>query len=187
MDRGPAPTAPPRWPAPVQLLHWLGLVLIAATAVIGLLMVDMERGSDLRKLSYSLHKSLGMTALALGVLRLAVRLVVRAPAPVAGPAWQRRAAHATHALMYLVLLALPVSGWLLNSVAGQPLPWFGLLQLPALGGRNPELRQLVDSFHVGLFWTLAALVALHLAAVLQHQLLRRDGLLWRMLPRRRGR
>lgn len=187
MEHGSADPAMQRWPAPVQLLHWLGLGLVAATAVIGLLMVDMERGSDLRKLSYNLHKSLGMTALALGLLRLAVRLVVRAPAPVAMPTWQRRTAHATHGLMYLVLLALPLSGWLLNSVAGQPLPWFGLLQLPALAGRNHELRQLVDSLHVGLFWTLSALVALHLAAVLQHQLLRRDGLLWRMLPRRHGR
>ena len=173
---------PVRWPPTVQLLHWLGLVLVTATAVLGLLMVDMERGSELRKLCYGLHKSLGITALALAVVRLLARIANRAPAPVQGPAWQQAVAHATHALMYLMLLALPVSGWLLNSVAGQPLPWFGLFQLPALAARAPELRQLVDSVHVALFWALVALVVLHLSAVLQHQLWRRDRLLQRMLP-----
>lgn len=173
---------PVRWPPTVQLLHWLGLLLVTATAVIGLVMVDLERGSELRKLCYGLHKSLGMTALALAAIRLLVRMASRAPAPMHGPIWQQSAAHATHALMYLVLLALPFSGWLLNSVAGQPLPWFGLFQLPALAARNPALRQLVDTVHVGLFWALVALVALHLAAVLQHQLWHRDRLLQRMLP-----
>lgn len=176
----------PRWPVAVRWLHWLGLLLVVATATIGLLMVDMERGSDPRRLCYALHKSLGMTALALAALRIAVRMATRAPAPLAGPAWQLRAARATHLLLYALLLALPLSGWLLNSVAGQPLPWFGLFQLPALTARNPDLRQVLDAAHVWLFWTLAALVALHLAAVLHHQLLRRDGLLRRMLPAARG-
>lgn len=180
------PRVLPRWPAAVRWLHWLGLLLVVATAAIGLLMVDMERGSDVRRLCYGLHKSLGVTALALALLRIAVRVATRAPAPLAGPAWQLRTAHATHLLMYALLLALPLSGWLLNSVAGQPLPWFGLFQLPALTARNPDLRQVLDAAHVWLFWSLAALVALHLAAVLHHQLLRRDGLLWRMLPGGRG-
>ena len=92
----------------------------------------------------------------------------------------------TIAMFQALLLALPLSGWLLNSVAGQPLPWFGLFQLPALTARNPDLRQVLDAAHVWLFWTLAALVALHLAAVLHHQLLRHDGLLRRMLPAARG-
>lgn len=180
------PRVSPRWPAAVRWLHWLGLLLVVASAAIGLLMVDMERGSDPRRLCYGLHKSLGVTALALAALRVAVRLATRAPAPLAAPAWQLRAAQATHLLMYALLLALPLSGWLLNSVAGQPLPWFGLFQLPALAARDPDLRQLLDAAHVWLFWALAALVALHLAAVLHHQLLRRDGLLRRMLPAGRG-
>lgn len=180
------PRASPRWPAAVRWLHWLGLLLVVATAMIGLLMVDMERGSEPRRLFYGLHKSLGVTALALAALRVAVRLATRAPAPLAAPVWQLRTAHATHLLMYALLLALPLSGWLLNSVAGQPLPWFGLFQLPALAARDPDLRQVLDTAHVWLFWTLAALVALHLAAVLHHQLLRRDGLLRRMLPAGRG-
>lgn len=175
---------PTRWHPAMQLLHWLGLLLITATAVIGLLMVDMERGTELRKLCYGLHKSLGMTALALGILRLLIRTCSRAPAPLPAPPWQRRAAHASHVLMYVVLLALPLSGWLLNSVAGQPLPWFGLFELPALTGRNPDLRGLIDTAHICLFWALAALVTVHLIAVLQHQLLRRDRLLQRMLPGR---
>jgi cytochrome b561 len=173
-----------RWHPAVQFLHWSGFLLITATAVIGLLMVDMERGTELRKLCYGLHKSLGMTALAIGIVRLLARACSRAPIQLQSPRWQTYAAHVSHVLMYVVLLALPLSGWLLNSVAGQPLPWFGLFNLPALSGRNPELRGLVDTAHIWLFWLLVALVALHLTAVLQHQLLRRDRLLQRMLPGR---
>lgn len=179
-------TASARWPASVQLLHWLGLLLVTATAVIGLLMVDMERGSDLRRLCYGLHKSLGMTALALALLRVLARALTPAPAAAPARAWQVQAARATHLLMYAVLLALPLSGWLLNSVAGQPLPWFGLFEVPPLTTRAPDLRKAVDTAHLWLFWSLAALVALHLLAVLQHQLLQRDRLLQRMLPGKRG-
>ncbi|PZU18564.1 MAG: cytochrome B [Shinella sp.] len=183
-DISPFASRPNRWPASLQLLHWLGLLLISATAAIGLLMVDMERGTDLRKLCYGLHKSLGMTALALGILRLLIRTCSRGPAQLPAPHWQLWAAQATHVLMYVLLLALPLSGWLLNSVAGQPLPWFGLFELPAMTGRNPDLRGLIDTTHICLFWALVALVLVHFIAVLQHQLLRRDRLLQRMLPGR---
>lgn len=176
-----------RWAWPVQLLHWLGVLLVLAVAAVGLTMVELERGSDLRKAAYALHKSLGISVLALAALRIAVRLCTRAPAPLAGPGWQRRLAHATHLLMYVLLLAVPLSGWLLNSVAGQPLPWFGLFEVPALAAKNPTLRTSVGGTHVWLFWTLAALVGLHVLAAFYHQWVRQDGLLARMLPGHRRR
>lgn len=184
LDIQPTAHAPRDWARPVQLLHWLGVLLIVAVAGIGLVMVDLERGTDLRKLFYSLHKSLGITVLALAVLRIAVRVATRAPAPLAGPGWQLRAARASHLLLYALLCAVPLSGWLLNSVAGQPLPWFGLVELPALAAKSVELRKPVDTAHLVLFWTLAALVCMHAAAAAHHHWLRGDDTLRRMWPRR---
>ncbi len=179
---------PPRargdWARPVRLLHWLGALLVVAVAAIGLVMVDLERGSELRKTLYALHKSLGITVLALAGVRIALRLATRAPDPLAGPAWQLRAARISHLLLYALLCAVPLSGWLLNSVAGQPLPWFGLVELPALAAKDAGLRKPVDTAHVLLFWTLAALVCVHAAAALHHHVFRGDDTLRRMLPRR---
>ncbi|MFT3763014.1 MAG: cytochrome b [Pseudoxanthomonas sp.] len=176
--------SPARWAWQVRLLHWLGVLLVLAVAGIGLVMVELERGSDLRKLCYELHKSLGVTVLAVTALRVLVRASTRAPSALPGPAWQMRVARLTHVSMYVLLLLAPLSGWLLNSVAGQPLPWFGLVDLPALTAKNPDLRKPVDAAHVWLFWTLVALVALHVLAVIQHQWFLRDGVLRRMLPAR---
>ncbi len=172
------------WSRSVQLLHWLGALLVVAVAAIGLVMVDLERGTELRKTLYALHKSLGITVLALAGVRIALRLATRAPDPLAGPAWQLRAARVSHLLLYALLCAVPLSGWLLNSVAGQPLPWFGLVELPALAAKDAGLRKPVDTAHVLLFWTLAALACVHAAAALHHHVFRGDDTLRRMLPRR---
>jgi len=175
---------PDAWARPVRWLHWLGVLLILAVAGIGLVMVDLERGTDLRRTLYALHKSLGVTVLALAALRGLLRLATRAPAPLAGPAWQLRLARGSHALLYALMFAVPLSGWLLNSVAGQPLPWFGLVDLPALAAKSAGLRKPVDTAHVALFWTLAGLVCVHAAAALFHHVWRGDATLRRMLPRR---
>ena len=184
MDAAPMRT---EWARSVQVLHWLGVLLILAVASIGLVMGDLERGTELRKTMYGLHKSLGITVLALAVVRIAVRAMTRAPDPLAGPAWQLRAARVSHVLLYVLLCAIPLSGWLLNSVAGQPLPWFGLMELPALTAKNADLRKPVDTAHVVLFWTLVALIVVHLLATIHHHVVRRDALLSRMWPSRRAR
>lgn len=183
----PADPAPAHWARPVRALHWLGVALVLAVAAIGLVMVDLERGSDARRLAYSLHKSLGITALLVALLRLAARGLYARVAPPGAPGWAGRVARLAHALMYLLLLAMPLSGWLLNSVAGQPLPWFGLVELPALSGRRPQWREAVDAAHVWMFWSLMVLVALHVGAVLRHRWRPGDDVLQRMWPGAPGR
>ena len=186
-DAAGAPAPPARWAAQVRWLHWLGVALILAVVVIGLTMGELERGSDPRRIAYALHKSLGITVLALALLRVSARAFTRAPVAAAtGPAWAPRLAQATHLLMYALMFAVPLSGWWLNSVAGQPLPWFGLVDIPALADRNPDLRGPVRAAHTWLFWSLAALVGLHVLAAALHQCVLRDGTLSRMLPGRRG-
>jgi cytochrome b561 len=163
-------------------LHWLSFALVLLAAGIGLLMSDLATSPT--KLSvYALHKSLGLSILALTALRLAWRLVERRPAALpAVPRWQGALARLTHFALYALLLLVPFSGWWFNSTAGFPLRWFGLFALPALGHFDRALKQQARDTHELLFWVLAATVALHAAAALWHHYRLRDRTLARMLP-----
>ena len=171
------------WGAVSQSLHWLIVLLLLAQGTVGLLMGDMARGPD-KIAVYAFHKSVGITLLALAVARLLWRLYAGRPAPVPGtPSWQERAASAMHAALYLLLFAVPISGWVMNSAAGFPLQWFGLFNLPSIAPHDRDLHELAESMHEWLFWALVALAAAHAAAALYHHLFQRDATLARMLPR----
>ncbi|MEL1263612.1 cytochrome b [Pseudoxanthomonas putridarboris] len=174
-----------RWGAISQLFHWVIVALILVMAYLGLTMGDLPNGP--RKINvYALHKSIGLTILALVVLRVAWRLYAGAPAAVPGtPTWQQRIASVTHVLLYALLLAIPLSGWVLNSSAGYPLQWFKLFNLPAIAGRSDRVHELAEDAHELLFWILVALVLAHAAAAFYHHLFQNDDTLRRMLPGRR--
>lgn len=172
-----------QWGSVSKTLHWLVVLLVLAMAWLGLTMGDMPSGPD-KIATYARHKSIGITILALVVLRLVWRLHTGAPATVAGtPAWQARVASLTHCALYALLLAMPLSGWILNSASGYPLQWFGLVNLPAIAGKDLDLRELAGDIHEWLFWTLVALAVVHAAAAFYHHLFERDATLARMLPR----
>ncbi len=172
------------WGAIPQLLHWTIAMLVIGLATVGLLMQTLPN-SPAKLQVYALHKSFGITVLALTLLRLGWRLFDRRPAyPPGMPRWERRLAAATHALLYLLLLAMPLSGWLYNSASAFSLRWFGLFALPPLAGRDPQLKALALALHQWGFYLLAALFAVHVAAALKHHCLDRDRTLTMMLPRR---
>lgn len=165
-------------------LHWLVAAVVACGFAVGLYMVDLPFSPG--KLStYSYHKWIGVSAFTLIVLRLAWRLGHPPPPLPAGmPAWQRAASGAVHALLYLLLLAIPVTGWLYSSAAGVPTVPFGLaaLQLPDLLAKDKALADTLRFVHRSLNYSLAVLVAVHVAAAVGHQLLDDHGILARMLP-----
>jgi cytochrome b561 len=172
-----------RWGAVSQSFHWLIVVLLLAQGTIGLLMGDMARGPD-KIAVYAFHKSVGLTILALALARLLWRLYAGRPAPVPGmPAWQERLASLMHGVLYALLFAVPISGWMMNSAAGFPLQWFGLFNLPSIAPHDRDLHELTESLHEWLFWLLVALAAAHAAAAIYHHLFQRDATLARMLPR----
>ena len=175
------------WGAVSQFLHWLIVVLIVVMAWLGLTMTDLPNTP--RKVEiYTLHKSIGLAILALVLLRLAWRWHAGAPAALASiPHWQRRMAAATHAGMYLLLLAMPISGWVTHSASGFPLRWFGLFRVPPLTGHDEALQELSATWHEWIFWTLVVMVLAHAAAAFWHHLFQKDATLLRMLPRRRSR
>ncbi|MCR6662808.1 MAG: cytochrome b [Luteimonas sp.] len=175
-----------RWGAISQSLHWIIVVLLLAVAVIGLVMGELPRSPKYFWV-YTAHKSIGITILALMLLRLGWRLYAGAPQPVPGtPVWQRRLATGTHWALYAVALAMPISGWLYDSASGlRPFRWFGLFEMPKLVRPHEWIASQAHGAHELLFLLLVALVVLHAGAAIYHHLFLRDETLRRMLPGRR--
>lgn len=172
-----------RWGQVSIALHWLTALLVIGLAVVGLVMTELPN-SALKVQVYALHKSVGLTVLALAALRLLWRLVAGAPDEIPAPRLQRLAAKAVHWALYALLFTLPLSGWLFNSAAGFPLKWFGVLALPKLfTGYNPELKQLAHELHETGFYLLALLLLAHAGAALYHHYLKKDDTLNRMTGR----
>lgn len=174
-----------QWGSVSKALHWLIVLLILVMAGIGLTMGDLPNGPD-KIARYALHKSIGITLLALVVLRLAWRFYAGAPDAVPGTSrLQERIASLAHWGLYALLLAIPLSGWVVNSSAGFPLQWFGLVNLPAIVGKDHDLHELAEEAHELLFWAMTTLAVAHAAAAFYHHLFQRDATLARMLPGRR--
>ncbi|MDN5924237.1 MAG: cytochrome b [Xanthomonadales bacterium] len=176
-----------RWNALAQIFHWMIAALIIVQAGIGLTMVTLPKRPSIIPI-YDLHKSIGLTILALAILRLLWRLASRHPGlPAHVPSWERGTARATHIALYVLLFAIPLSGWLFDSATSlRPLVWWGVLHMPNLtGGPDASLKVIGHTLHVTLFWCLVAVTLLHIAAALKHHFIDRDKVLLNMLPRRR--
>lgn len=173
----------PRYTLPAILLHWLiGFFIIAAFAL-GITMVDIPGITPTKLKYFSWHKWIGITVLGLACLRLLWRLGHKAPAyPASMAGWQRSAAHGLHGLLYVLMFAIPASGYLYSLAAGVPVVYLGILPMPALISPDPELKSLLKPVHYWLNMTLLVLFFLHVAAALKHQFIDRDGVLKRMLP-----
>lgn len=172
-----------RYTSTAIALHWLMAVLIIANFTLGVVMVDIP-GITSDKLRYfSWHKWAGVTILLLATLRLLWRLAHPAPPlPDTMPAWEKAAARLSHHLLYVLLFAVPLSGYFYSLAAGVPVVYFGVIELPVLIGRDPALKELLETTHFGLNMLLAATVAVHVLAALKHQFIDRDTVFRRMLP-----
>ncbi|CAM5795289.1 cytochrome b [Rhizobacter fulvus] len=170
-------------------LHWLLAIALVGAFSVGVYMHDLPFSPQRLRL-FNWHKWAGITILALSVLRLLWRVTHRPPplAPAvlnAMPPWQCHAHHATHALLYGLFLAVPLAGWAYTSAAGFPVVWFGVLPLPDWVPVDKALAtDVLKPLHQTLAFALAALALLHVAAALKHQWIDRDGLFWRIWPRR---
>jgi cytochrome b561 len=172
-----------RWGSLAKFFHWTIVLLIIVQGTIGLTMVALPKGPGVIPV-FSFHKSLGLTIFALALLRLSWRAFDPRPAqPSSMPRWQVTAARAGHALLYVLLFAVPLTGWWFDSVAAlRPLYWFGLFEVPHLTGPDKSLRDLASGAHGFLFWTLFCVAAGHAAIALVHQFVNRDNVLGRMWP-----
>ncbi|MBN8727552.1 MAG: cytochrome b [Xanthomonadales bacterium] len=177
-----------RWGSVAQSFHWIIVALILVQAAIGLYMVGLPKRPSIIPI-YNFHKSLGLTILLLAVLRLAWRAVDRRPDMPAGMSQaQALGARIGHVLLYGLLFAVPLSGWLFDSASNlRPLYWWGWLKLPHLVEADKAFAQTAQTLHVAIFWALAVVAAGHAAIALVHHFVNRDDVLRRMLPFGRAR
>ena len=165
------------------LLHWLIAILIIGAFALGVTMVDIPGLTPTKLKYFSWHKWIGVTVLGLACVRLLWRLTNKAPEyPSTMQAWQKKAAHGLHGLLYLLMFAIPVSGYFYSLAAGVPVVYLGVIPLPALIDPNPELKPILKQLHYALNMTLLACVMLHALAALKHHFVDRDGVLKRILP-----
>lgn len=172
----------PVWPRPVRLLHWVSAALVLALLVLGVCMVQFVGDAARRFELTQTHKSIGVAVLALTLVRLCVRIGANAPASAPAPRSLRIAAAATHTCLYILLLVMPLSGWLMTTTTPVRVPtWvFGLFELPYPLAPDMAAYRLARGIHAGSAVALASLVVLHVAAALAHGFLRCDRIFARM-------
>ena len=171
-----------RYTPPARLLHWLMAALLIGLLALGFYMSDLPLSPEKLQL-YSWHKWAGVTAFILLAIRLLWRATHRPPAlPASMSATAQRMAHLGHLALYALMIAIPLSGWLMSSAKGFQTVYFGVLPIPDLLAKNPELGELLATLHGGLNLLLVLTVLGHAAAALKHHFVDRDDVLRRMLP-----
>jgi cytochrome b561 len=165
-----------------QALHWLVAALVLLQLGLGLYAAGLPLG--IARLEWlSRHKSLGLAVLVLALLRLAWRMISPPPAlPASISRAERLAAAATHRMLYALLILAPLAGWLHASAAGLSVNWFGLWLVPDLAPKDEFWAARFKLMHELTILLLALLLAAHIGAALRHALVRRDGIVRRMLP-----
>ena len=178
----PNPNPPVRYTGVAQAFHWIIAALIVTQFTLAWMADDLPLG--MHKLALlARHKSFGMTVLVLAVLRLVWRIRHPPPAlPGAMSAIERRLARATHVAFYLLLFAMPITGWLMSSAKSYSVSWFGLVTWPDLIPKNAAAFEFLKSTHDLLSYLLLGIAALHVLAALKHHFWNKDDVFLRMLP-----
>jgi cytochrome b561 len=184
-------TSSPRYNRVAIFLHWAMALIILIMIPFGFLLEDLGK-AGYGAIAYPLHKSFGLTILGLTVLRIVWRLLHRAPAlPFSTPRWQRIVSRLVHVLLYVLMLGLPLSGWMMISTSAKTYvtTYFGLFVVPNLplceagSDQCKPLNGLFYESHETLAYIAIALIALHVAAAIKHRVIDKDGVMERMLPR----
>jgi cytochrome b561 len=170
------------WGSLSKTLHWLVVLLIITQWAIAQRADSLPLGlAKLEALAW--HKSVGITVLMLAVIRLLWRWMNPVPDLTAETqAWERVLAKLSHLLLYGLIFALPISGWLMSSAKNYPVSWFKLFQLPDLVKPGEQLFQQMRDLHHLLFGVLVVVALLHIAGALKHHFIDRNEVLRRMLP-----
>jgi len=163
-------------------LHWLIALLIFAAFPLGLYMQDLPLSPHKLRM-YSYHKWIGVAVMLFAMIRLYWLATHRPPAlPQNMAKWEKLAAHVTHITLYVLIIAVPVSGWLMSSAKGFQTVWFGVIPLPDMVGKNKELGDLLQEVHKALNYLMLGLVVAHISAAFKHHFIERDDILTRMVP-----
>lgn len=163
--------------------HWAIALTIIGLIAVGIYMVDLPRG-EWRSTLFGWHKVIGTTVLMIAAMRILWRWRNGLPVPASAyPEWQHRLANATHVVLLVATIALPVTGAIYSYTGGHPVPVLGLFELKS-ETKYPVLFDTFKFIHGWAGWILAGIVALHVTGALKHHLVDRDGTLRRMLGAR---
>lgn len=177
------PAARTVYSVPLRVLHWLTALAVVILVSVALGMNNLPDGAFKNAL-YEVHKSVGMIAFVLVLLRIVVRLSGGAPPPETSLSpFQRKASAIVHGLIYLILLVMPILGYAATNMCCKPVNFFWTWPVPInLEGSEGTVKAIFAA-HEFLGWSLVVLVAIHIAAALYHHLVLKDGVLRRMIPR----
>ena len=174
---------PKRYSASAKSLHWFIAAAVVALVPMGLVMKRVLPEGTLRDRLYDFHEALGALVLLVMIARLARRLAFGAPAPDESLSpFERQASLAAQYALYGLLFIVPVLGWLATNAYGDPVSVFGLIPFPQLLGKDEPLSVQIFLWHLAGGLLITAIVALHVAGALYHAVVKRDGVLGRMLP-----
>jgi cytochrome b561 len=175
------------WGAAARGLHWLIAALILAQFVIGSIAEEMKLTPAKLDL-FVWHKSIGITVLLLAILRLVWRMGNPPPLPLTGmPEWERKLAAVAHWVIYVLIFAVPLSGWWVSDASRVPFTAFFVVPMPDLIATDRALQEAAAEVHESLTTALLIVVIVHVAAALRHHFLLHDDVLRRMLTGRRNR
>ncbi len=160
-------------------LHWLSATFLFILFPLGLWMVTLDYYDPNYQKAPDLHKSLGLTFFSFVILRLFIRMIQIYPKSLSDSSFENLLAKSMQALMYLLMLAIPVSGYLISTADGRGISWFGFIEIRALP--NPVITaDAAGLIHLYLAWVLVFCVLLHSLAAIKHWLIDKDGVLQRM-------
>ncbi len=163
-------------------LHWMMALMIFGLIPLGMYMHELPLSPEKLQL-YSWHKWIGVTVFVLLLVRVSWRLTHQPPAlPEQMSKIQKTASHAGHIALYLLMLAIPLSGWLMSSAKGYQTVWFGVLPIPDLLSKDKELGETLAEVHESLSWVMVTILIVHVAAALKHHFIDKDDVLTRMIP-----
>ncbi len=177
------PSLSNKYRLPARILHWAMAVLVLVMVPVGFLMLNDGISRDLRNIMFIAHKNTGVLLLVLIAVRLFYRL--RNPPrlrPVALPAVQEFAAHATHVVLYALLLIMPLSGYIRVRAGGFPIEALDALGIPSLVPRSDALADFAQAIHFYGGYAILVLIGMHIGAAAFHGLVKRDGIFSRMWP-----
>ena len=176
-------TRPEHYAPMAKWLHWIIALLVLMIIPAGIVMSNATPG-PLQDRLYMLHRSTGVLILALVLVRILVRVTYGAPPPYAGlTRFERIASTAAHHTLYMLLLLMPLAGWMMASAFGATTSFYGLFDLPNLVGKNEALFKVLNFAHKAGGILMVLVIVAHLGGALMHTFIKRDVVLWRMLPK----
>ena len=163
--------------------HWLMAAVILTAICVGVYAADLPKEDATRGFWFGIHKSLGMTVFFLAIMRIGLRLYYSAPRyRVALGRFTALAAWVAHSALYILMVGVPIGGYVLSTASGHPVSWFGLFTFPSVVPVDKSLAEIADDAHVTGALILVTVIALHITAAIWHHWFKHDEVMARMAP-----